>query len=39
MKLKEYIKLTGEHPEDMFGGDWKNIIAELSEENIEHYGV
>ena len=28
---KEYIELTGESPEDMFGGDWENIIRELEE--------
>jgi hypothetical protein len=28
MTKAEYIELTGEDPEDMFGPDWENIIAE-----------
>lgn len=31
MTKKEYIDLFGENPEDMFGGDWKNIIEEVRE--------
>lgn len=30
MTKKEFKELTGEDPEDMFGGDWKNEIEELS---------
>lgn len=32
MKKEEFEKLTGENPEDMFGGDWENIIEEYIEE-------
>ena len=32
MKKQEFIDLTGEDPEDMFGGDWENEIAELTTE-------
>jgi len=28
MTKAEYIELIGEDPEDMFGGDWENIINE-----------
>ena len=26
---QEFKDLTGENPEDMFGGDWENEVAEL----------
>ena len=26
---KEFFELTGENPEDIFGGDWENEVAEL----------
>lgn len=29
MTKQEFIDLTGEEPEDMFGGDWKNEVEEL----------
>ena len=29
MTKKEYIEMTGEDPEDMFGPDWQNIIDEM----------
>lgn len=29
MTKKDYIDLTGEDPEDMFGPDWENIINEM----------
>ena len=29
MTKQEYKELTGENPEDMFGGDWENIIDDL----------
>lgn len=29
MTRQEYIELTGENPEDMFGGDWENEVEEL----------
>lgn len=29
MDKKEFEDLTGENPEDMFGGDWQNEIADL----------
>ena len=29
MSKKEFIELTGEDPEDMFGGDWENEVEEL----------
>lgn len=32
MTRKEYIELTGEYPEDMWGPDWKNILEELYEQ-------
>lgn len=31
MTKKEFAELTGENPEDMFGGDYENEIAELQE--------
>ena len=31
MTQKEFIELTGEYPEDMFGADWENIIEEINE--------
>lgn len=31
MTKKEFEELTGENPEDVFGGDWKNDIEELLE--------
>lgn len=31
MTKQQYIDLTGEDPEDMFGPDWKNIIEELND--------
>ena len=33
MTKKQFIELTGEDPEDMFGPDWKNELEELQEEN------
>lgn len=27
---EEYIEQFGEDPEDMFGGDWQNIIKDLA---------
>ena len=29
MDRQEFKDLTGEDPEDMFGGDWQNEVAEL----------
>lgn len=29
MDRQEFKDLTGEDPEDMFGGDWENEVAEL----------
>lgn len=29
MTKDQYIEATGEEPEDMFGSDWENIIAEM----------
>ena len=29
MDRQEFKDLTGEDPEDMFGGDWDNTVAEL----------
>jgi len=26
MNKEEFVELTGEDPEDMFGGDWENEI-------------
>ncbi len=31
MTRKQFIELMGEDPEDMFGQDWKNIIADLKD--------
>ena len=33
MNKEEFVELTGEDPEDMFGGDWENEIEELEESN------
>lgn len=30
MTRKEFIDLTGQDPEDMFGPDWENYLEELS---------
>ncbi len=30
MNKKEYKELTGENPEDMFGGDWKNVLEDFA---------
>lgn len=30
MDKKEFIDLTGENPEDVFGADWENQLAEYS---------
>lgn len=32
MNKQEFMELTGEDPEDVFGGDWENIIEKLSKE-------
>lgn len=29
MSKEEFIALTGEDPEDMFGGDWANEVQDL----------
>lgn len=29
MSKEEIIELTGEDPEDMFGGDWENEVEEI----------
>ena len=29
MTKKEFIELTGEHPEDMLGCDWKNELEDM----------
>lgn len=29
MTKREFMDLTGENPEDMFGGDWENEVREL----------
>jgi hypothetical protein len=29
MNAKEFKDLTGEDPEDMFGGDWENEVDDL----------
>ena len=34
MTKKEYKELTGEDPEDMFGGDWENEVEGLTEQKI-----
>ena len=34
MTKSEYIELIGEDPEEMFGGDWENTLAELTEEDF-----
>ena len=31
MTKEEFRNLTGEDPEDMFGGDWKNEVEDLLE--------
>ena len=31
MDKETFIELTGEDPEDMFGGDWENEVEELLE--------
>jgi len=31
MDKEEFIELTGEDPEDMFGGDWKNEVDQILE--------
>ena len=31
---EEFINMVGEDPEDVFGGDWENEIAELIETDI-----
>ncbi len=31
MTKEEFIELTGENPEDIFGGDFQNIIDELND--------
>jgi len=38
MNRQDIIDLTGEDPEDMFGGDWANEVAELqlSVEDVEN---
>jgi hypothetical protein len=30
MTKKEFIELTGDDPEDMFGGDWENELEEFN---------
>lgn len=39
MNKKEFIKLTGENPEDVLGPDWKNLIDEYvqDEQGNEHF--
>jgi len=34
MDKKAFIDLIGENPEDMFGGDWKNKLEGLTEEDF-----
>ena len=29
MNVKDFKDLTGEDPEDMFGGDWQNTIEDM----------
>ena len=36
MTKKEFKALTGEDPEDMFGGDWENEIGELLKWEIQN---
>lgn len=31
MTRSEFIELTGEDPEDMFGADWKNILEDYND--------
>jgi len=31
MKKKEFKELTGEDPEDVLGGDWKNEVDEIED--------
>ena len=31
MNKRDFIALTGENPEDMFGGDWENEVNSLLE--------
>lgn len=33
MTKKEFIELTGEAPEDMFGPDWENILRDFIGDN------
>ncbi len=30
MTIEEFIELTGEHPEDVLGADWENLIEEFN---------
>lgn len=41
MTSKDFKDLTGENPEDVFGGDWKNEVAqlELTTEDIKQNGI
>ena len=34
MNKIEFIDLTGENPEDMFGGDWQNEVDSILNKNM-----
>ena len=36
MTKKEFIKLTGEYPEDVLGGDWEEQLEEYLDDS-EHF--
>jgi len=31
MTKAEFIKLTGQDPEDMFGGDWQEVVEDIKD--------
>ena len=35
MKRKEFMELFGEDPEDVFGGDWENILEVYTNDEEE----
>lgn len=38
MRKDEFMTLTGEHPVDVFGADWENILEEMSSEYARELG-
>lgn len=38
MNKKEFIELIGENPEDMFGGDWENTLADMIQDEEYRQG-